>query len=133
MGDLKMVILDTCALLWWTLDPDKLSEKANKTCAGIMQQGAFISSISIWEIGIKMKKGILKIGEDLNSYINRVKLLGCIEIIPIDEKIWVKNLSLKWKHKDPVDRTIVATAIIKNLPIMTKDKIIRKFYNNVVW
>ncbi len=24
----KMFLLDTCALLWWTLDPEKLSDRA---------------------------------------------------------------------------------------------------------
>lgn len=26
------IILDTCALIWWSLDPDKLSPKAKQTC-----------------------------------------------------------------------------------------------------
>ena len=67
-GAYKMVLLDTCALLWWTLDPDHLSQTAYKVCNKIVEEGAFISSISIWEIGIKIKKGVLNIGEDINTY-----------------------------------------------------------------
>jgi len=29
-------MLDTCALLWWTLDPEKLSDKAAKACKKIL-------------------------------------------------------------------------------------------------
>jgi hypothetical protein len=36
-----------------TLDPDKLSDEAAKTCNLIPITGGAISSISIWEIGIK--------------------------------------------------------------------------------
>ena len=30
-----MILLDTCALLWWTLDPEKLSETAKRACERI--------------------------------------------------------------------------------------------------
>jgi len=128
-----MIILDTCVLLWWTLDPDHLSDKAKQCCSRIDQDGAFISSITIWEIGIKMKKGILNIGEDINSYLRRLRRLGSIEIVPVDEDIWVKNISLSWDNKDPADRTIVATALLRDLPIVTKDKAIWEFYKNIIW
>jgi len=133
MGYLSVFVLDTCTLLWWTLEPDKLSRDAEDACAAIDRQGAFISSITIWEIGIKLKKGVLDIGENIASYVNRLKLLQSVEIIPVDENIWVKNLELDWAHKDPADRTIVATAILENLPIVTKDQIIRGFYSNTIW
>jgi PIN domain nuclease of toxin-antitoxin system len=128
-----MVLLDTCALLWWTLDPDHLSDEAKKVCNRIDNEGAFISSISIWEIGIKLKKGVINIGEDLRGYVHRLKQLGSLEIIAVDEMIWIKNLQLEWDHKDPCDRTIVATAILNKLPIVTKDSIIAHFYSNVIW
>ena len=128
-----MILLDTCALLWWTLDPEKLSINAEKAANKISDNGALISSISIWEIGIKMKKGTLQIPETLTGYVNRLKLLGSIEIIPVTEDIWIENINLNWEHKDPADRTIVATAKMKNLPILTKDKIIRDFYTNTIW
>ena len=128
-----MILLDTCALLWWTLAPDELSENATNACEKINEQGACISSISIWEIGIKLKKGALQMGEDLNGYVNRLRLLRSIDIIPVDEHIWIKNLSLDWDHKDPADRTIVATAMKKNCPIVSKDQIIRNFYQHTIW
>ena len=128
-----MILLDTCALLWWTLAPEKLSENAINACEKINEQGACISSISIWEIGIKLKKDALQMDDDLNGYVNRLRLLRSIDIIPVDENIWIKNLSLDWDHKDPADRTIVATAMMKNCPIVSKDQIIRNFYQHTIW
>lgn len=128
-----MVLLDTCALLWWTLEPDRLSDKARKVCDRISQDGAFISSVSVWEIGIKMKKGVLEIGDSLSGYVNRLKSLGCVEIIAVDEEIWIKNILLEWQHRDPADRTIIATAMLRDLPIMTKDRIILDYYSKTVW
>ena len=128
-----MVLLDTCAILWWTLDPGGLSDAAAATCSRIASEGAFISSITIWEIGIKIKKGTLNIGEDLEDYVGRLKRLGSVEMIPVDEDIWIKNLSLDWPHRDPVDRTVVATAMLRKIPIVTKDRRIRDFYPEVIW
>ena len=128
-----MVLMDTCALIWWTLDPGKLSETAAIACREIANTGGIISSISIWEIGIKIKKGKIDLGISLEEYVSRLKLLDQLRIVPIDEDIWMENITLDWSHKDPADRTIVATAKLENVPIITRDDIIREFYPNTIW
>jgi len=128
-----MVMLDTHTLLWWTLDPAKLSRKAASRCLEIVNTGSFISSISIWEIGIKIKNGSLDIGLSIEDYAQKIKEMNCVEIIPIDEKIWIDSIKLNWKHRDPADRVIVATALLKAVPIITKDEKIAKFFKNTIW
>ncbi len=126
-------ILDTCALIWWTLDPEQLSKKAEQACSKMLKSEAYISSISLWEIGIKIKNKKLNIGMDIESYVSKLEQLSYLTILPVDTTIWLKNLSLDWKHKDPVDRTIVATAAYKKLHLITKDQSIRDFYPKCVW
>jgi PIN domain nuclease of toxin-antitoxin system len=75
MGSVKMLLLDTCALIWWTLDPEKLSRNAAEVCNKINHSGGFVSAISIWEIGIKIQKAKLDIGISLADYINRLHLI----------------------------------------------------------
>jgi PIN domain nuclease of toxin-antitoxin system len=128
-----VVLLDTCALLWWTLEPESLSSRAKEACERITLDGGFVSSISIWEAGIKARRGALELGTTLEDYVARLKRLGSLEIIAVDEDIWVKNLSLQWDHRDPADRTIVATALLRDLSIVTGDEIIRKFFPKVIW
>lgn len=128
-----MILMDTCALLWWTLEPDRLSAEAQHYCQKIPDESAVISSISIWEIGIKMKKGLLDIKIPLSEYVDRLNRLEYLRIIPVDEHIWIKNIELDWQHKDPADRTIVATALLHDLPIMTKDMLIQNFYHKIIW
>jgi len=128
-----VVLLDTCALLWWSLEPESLSRRAKEACDRIMRDGAFVSSISIWEAGIKARRGTFELGTTLEDYVARLKKLGSLEIVAVDEDIWVKNLSLLWDHRDPADRTIVATALLKDLPIVTKDATIGRFYPKVIW
>jgi len=131
-GVSAVVVLDTCALLWWALDPDKLSAPAADACKLMEQQGGFVSSISIWEIGIKLKKGKLELGITLDDFVVRLKQTS-VQIVPIDEAIWVENLRLRWDHADPADRTIVATAQMRRLPIITSDGVIRAFYQSIIW
>lgn len=128
-----MMVLDTCALLWWTLEPERLSPNALKAIEQVEAQGGLISSITIWEIGIKLQKNQLAIGVSLEEYVQRVYEMNTIEIISVDEKMWMDNVALDWENKDPADRTIVALARTRSLPLITADKAMKRFYNHVIW
>jgi PIN domain nuclease of toxin-antitoxin system len=128
-----MILLDTCALIWWTLDPDRLSGKARHSCDSILEYGALVSSVSFWEIGIKLRRKKLTIGISLREYIERVRSMGTITIVPVDEMIWLASIELKWKHLDPADRVIVATAKMNEASIVTSDALIRAYYKKTIW
>ncbi len=128
-----MYLFDTCTLLWWTLDPEKLSKKAAEACREVEANGGLLSSISLWETGTKIQKGKLHLGMSLQDYLTRLKEMNLLEILPVDEALWLLNLELKWNHRDPVDRTIVATAMSRQLSIITADEEIQKFYKKVIW
>ncbi len=132
-GSIK-IVLDTCALIWWSLDPDKLSECAKKACYQMEQEkNALVPSTAVWEIAIKVKNKKLDLGVDIDEYITTLKKLDIIRIIPIDEEIWLESVKLEWEHRDPVDRVIVAVAKINQAAIMTADKKIADFYSLVIW
>ncbi len=126
-----MLLLDTCALIYWTLDRDALSIKATQAIQASDRLG--VSSISIWEIGIKARRGKLVLPLTLSDYVERLNMLDRFEILPVDERIWIKNIDLEWTHKDPADRTIVATAILLATQLVTSDDKIRAFYSEAIW
>ena len=128
------MLFDTCALLWSTLDPYSLTDQERDIAFLAFENGrAAVSSISFWEIGIKIKRKKLDIGMTLENYIEKIHAFNGFEIIAIDEYIWMENIRLEWDHGDPADRTIVATAKIRDVPILTKDMNIRNFYLNQGW
>lgn len=127
------LLLDTCALLWWTLDPGKLAPRAHEALEGDKRRQLYISSISIWEIGIKLKNGKLEIGTDIADYTRRLAALERLQLLPVDEAVWIKNLQLDWDHRDPADRTIVATALLHNLAIITADLEMAKAGPEIIW
>lgn len=125
------VVLDTCALIWLTLDPTELSAKAHKLIA--RSESLIVSSISVWEIGVKVKKGKIELGTDYQDYVERIASADTIQIIPVDHRIWADSVMLDWKHRDPADRVIVSLAMLLNLPLITEDRTIAKFYDGVVF
>ena len=128
-----MVVLDTHVLVWWTLDPTQLSAPAKRLCDQIPRHGARVSAISLWEIGIKIKRGQLELGIALDDYVRRLRSLKGLEIVPVDVEHWLGNLNLLWEHRDPADRTIVATAQLDDLPLISKDAAIQAYYPRTVW
>lgn len=57
----------------------------------------------------------------------RIERSGLVELCPVDSETWLRSASLVWDHRDPADRVIVATALLRRLPIMTKDQAIRSY------
>ena len=56
-----------------------------------------------------------------------------VSIVPIDEDIWLKSVSLDWSHRDRCDRVVVALADIEQAAIITSDRKITSFYSQVIW
>ena len=122
-----MILLDTHALLWWALDPGHLSQKAADILRTMEQRGGYASSISIWELGIKVQRGQLELPITADELARRVEQGGVVELLPVDTTIWLRTLSLEWPHPDPADRVIVASALAKGVPVLTKDRTLHAF------
>ncbi len=126
-----MIFLDTCALLYNAFEKKRLSPTAVQKIKE--SDGFLISSISIWEIGIKIKKGKLDIPIPLEEFISKLNQVHHFHILPIDENTWMDSLNLDWGHRDPADRVIVTSADARQMELVTSDNIILDFYAKAVW
>ncbi len=126
-----MILLDTSALLYWTVRDNELPDTARQVIE--VAEDIRISSISIWEIGLKSQKGKLQLPVPLRDYVQRIRNMANVTILPVDEQIWLKNVELDWPHRDPADRTIVATAMLLDCPLVTSDVAMRDFYPKAIW
>ncbi|WP_042341413.1 type II toxin-antitoxin system VapC family toxin [Calothrix sp. PCC 7507] len=128
------IVLDTCALIWWSLDPDQLSQGAKEVCKQMeKEKNGLVPSTAIWEIAIKIKNKKLDLGVDMNEYVASLKKSSVVSIVPIDEDVWLESVKLEWGHRDPVDRVVVALARSNQASILTADREIRNFYSDVIW
>jgi PIN domain nuclease of toxin-antitoxin system len=122
-----MIVLDTHALLWWALDPNQLSPRAKELCGQMEREGGFASAISVWELGIKAKNGNLDLGMPISEFVRRLQQSNVVELVAVDASIWLRTIALKWNHRDPADRVIVATALEKGLPLLSKDQTVHTY------
>lgn len=119
-----MIILDTHVLVWWIGQPDKLSKKAKyQLDIAISKNEILVSSISVWEIYLLVKRNRLKLTMDIDIWMERVEALPFLRFVPVDNKIAAKSVSLADPlHGDPADRIIIATSLVENALLVTGDK-----------
>ncbi|MEZ4712182.1 MAG: type II toxin-antitoxin system VapC family toxin [Caldilineaceae bacterium] len=126
-----MILLDTSTLLFWTLDRTKLSVAAEAAIGGADR--ILLLSLSFWEIGVKTQKGKLTLPGPLPEFVSRIKRVDRVEIVAMDENIWVETATLNWAHRDPADRALVATATLLECPMVTSDLAIREYFTQAIW
>lgn len=81
-----------------------------------------VSDIVLWELSKLVQLGRLVL--DMNSVAFR-RSLRHLTIIPISIQIARKSTELDFKS-DPADELIAATSIVERIPLLTRDKKIRK-------
>lgn len=81
-----------------------------------------VSAIVLWELAKLRQIGRVEIDLDSESF---SRLFGQIRVWPLDRAICVKSTQLDFQS-DPADELIAATSIIHGVPLMTRDKQIRK-------
>ena len=124
------MVLDTCAVLWLAFNRENFSEETLNKIEN--SDNIIISTMSFWEIGIKIKKKKVTIPLSLQDLIRLYVNNENVSIIAPDLNIILQSLEFKWKHRDPVDRMIVATAKKFDDYIVTSDMVIKKFYKKTV-
>ncbi len=123
-------LLDTSALLYFFSAPSKLSARARRIVRG--EKDLSVSIVSFWEIAIKQSIGKLQFSmtiPELESLCQErnIKVIGlessAIELIKMLPTI----------HGDPFDRLIIAQARMKDMIIVTSDKVMPQYPVKTVW
>jgi len=125
------LLLDTHALLWFLSGDKQLSKKA-KTAIEDSNNSCYISVVSCWEITIKYSLGKLQLKSSLEELFDEIEKEKFI-ILPITLD-HLKTLSkLKFPHKDPFDRLIIAQAKKEKYSLVSADEYFVKYPVNIVW
>lgn len=131
-----MILLDTCALIFDALTPERLTQRAKKSMNEAEQQSMlFCSDISLWEIAMYVKKKRLEISTDTNNFLRIILNARRIQVLPIN--IDIATLSCDsdlFLHGDPADRLIAATAIHHHAKLITSDSKLQGITSlEVIW
>ena len=120
-------LLDTHTLLWTLFEDEKLSAKAREAISDAENE-IYVSVISYWEISLKYALGKLELeGITPDELPEKSKEID-IETMELSEEDVITFYKLpRLKHKDPFDRLIIWQAIRRDLPLISKDKIMEDY------
>ena len=120
-----MIVIDTHALIWFmqgdeTLGPDSRQLVIERAASEVV----LVSAMTFWEAALLAQRGRIDLGEDSLRWSRRVLATPGFAIAPIEPEIATDAVALRWGHKDPADRMIVATARHWRVPLLTVDRAI---------
>jgi PIN domain nuclease of toxin-antitoxin system len=125
VGLALVIVLDTHAWVWWMSKPNKLGKKAARAIEKAERVG--VPAISVWEVAIKAQTGKLKFDRPYDVWIDEALVEDArVELLALLPRISVDAVRLSWKHDDPADRFIVATARAHDALLVTADDRIRE-------
>lgn len=128
-----MILLDTCTVLWLSLDQSGLSDGAKKLISRHPDE-LVVSAVSAFEISIKYLKKKLKLPLSVTPWFFHVLEHHQLNQVPITSHIALLASELPEHHTDPFDRLLIATALIFKCPILTPDSHIKKYSEiKVIW
>lgn len=119
----RSVLLDTCALLDLISRPERIASEIETGLADLSTR-LLVSAVSAWEVAIKTRRGKLVGGDRLVASWEQSLLDLRAEPLVIDFEDAIRAGGLRWDHRDPFDRMLVAQAIRYNLPLVTSDRTI---------
>ena len=80
-----MVVLDTHAVIWWTIEPERLSKLAAAAIRGADRIG--IAAISFWEVALLVRKQKLELGMTLREWADRTRMIPRVRTLPLTPDI----------------------------------------------
>lgn len=126
------LLLDTCTLLWLTLDADELSDTARELLVAPSSE-LVVSSASVWELAVKRALGRVHFDRPLDEWLADVREEYGLASLAIDDESALHLLRLPALHRDPFDRILVAQALVHGLAILTPDRAIRDYPARTIW
>lgn len=121
-----MILLDTCALVYDALTPERLGAAARAALdAGEQEDTLACADISLWEIAMLVGKGRLDPGTDSATFCRLALDARGIRVLPITPDIAMGSTRIDLPHSDPADRLIAATAAAHDAVLITCDERLR--------
>lgn len=113
------VLLDSHTLLWWMDDPSKIAPNARVVIADPANE-VYASAASIWELGLKVSKGKLRLPPDFHEMLEGQG----IRHMAFTASHAMESISLPAIHGDPFDRALVAQCRLESMALATRDAVL---------
>lgn len=117
------LLLDTHALLWSLMQPEKLSVSAHEALTRPDNQ-VFVSAISFWEIALKTAIGKMHLEGATPEALVDAALRQGFDLLPLEPRLAAgfANLPRTPEHRDPFDRMLMWQALSCRLTLVSRDR-----------
>ena len=126
------LLLDTHSFLWFWWDDPQLSETAKQAICDATNR-KLISTVSCWEIAIKVSLKKLDLGVPYRGFIHEHMVRNNFELLQITDEHLAMLVALPFHHKDPFDRLLIAQALYEQIPIVSVDPQLDAYSVTRIW
>jgi PIN domain nuclease of toxin-antitoxin system len=118
-----MILLDSHVVIWLGLHREKLSKAASGAIQKAESSGTpiAISVTTLFEIAYLLRRKRIRPSIPDQAFLAQIR--GRFHVLPVDAEIAVCAGELEGTvHGDPIDRILMATAILANCALITADR-----------
>lgn len=133
MGSDLRLLLDTHTAIWWWNYQTALIGRQARDAISEPEATIFVSAVSAWEIGTKVRLGKLDEAAEVPGTFERLMARHGFSYLPLDHRHALRSAEYEVRHNDPFDRMLVAQAEIEGLTFLTKDRELAAFPCRVLW
>lgn len=118
-------LLDTHVILWLATNPDRIPAEVRTELE--QAEEIFVSAVSWYELSQKARWGPLPSAAGLLArweyFVNELMA----QELPLSSEEAIRAGDLRWEHRDPFDRMLVAQAQLNGLCLVTRDETLRNY------
>ena len=122
------LLLDTQVLVWLLTGDRRLRSEWLAVLAN-SDNRAFVSAVVAWEYSDLRNRGRLPVEEDIDEVVT----LFALEVLDFPAIAWSVAEQLPDIHRDPVDRMLVAHAIVLDMVIVSADQKVHRYPVRSLW
>jgi len=131
-----VAIADTHAAIWYLFSDPRLGSEASAFIDATIANGDHIgvSAISLAEMVYLIEKGRIPASALNDLHTSIADPQAVLQHVPLDEKVAMEMTAVpRQEIPDLPDRVIVATALLRGVPVLSRDRRIRSSTIATIW
>jgi PIN domain nuclease of toxin-antitoxin system len=119
-------LLDTHAWVWWICGDSRLTARERDALDNLPPSSRpVLADISLWEVAMLVERGRLNLNMELEHWLAVASSPATVDLARVTPAVAAEVARLpSGFHRDPADRLIVATARVRKLRVLTRDRMI---------
>jgi PIN domain nuclease of toxin-antitoxin system len=115
------LLLDTHIFLGSLLEPGRLTPAVARVLQDPTNE-LWLSPIMVWEVLILAEKGRVVLRQEPSTWIRQALGIVPFREAPLTGEVAIQSRHVNLPYQDPVDRFLVATALVYDLTLVTADE-----------